>query len=470
VFTEFLIPTPNSEPRGITAGPDGAVWFTEFNANKIGRITTTGVITEFGVLTGSGFPARIALGPDGNLWFTEQGANKIALITPTGLITEFPIPPTSGGPSGIVAYAGNLWVTAGNILRVTPAGAITEVSIGGPFQFARDIAGDLDGNLWFSENLSTAGITGAVARMTPAGVVTEFPLPFGQAQGMTAGPDGNMWFTNLSRGIGRINLNPVSDPCTPLPAATALVAAVLPSSRSVQMGTPATAFATIINAGTTLACGANISFASGIPASFKFNATSCATNAVTGGDNVPVNIPPGGSACFVISIVPTNAFPPTEVAFNFAGSNAPPAASLVAINTLLMSASVAPVPDIVALAATLTNDGILHIPGPAGSAAFAVATSNQGIGALITVSANTGSTALPVALALCQTDPVAGGCISAVGPSVAVQINAAATPTFGIFATATGNIPLDPAKNRIFVEFSDAGVIQGRTSVAVETQ
>src|SRR5438093_314399 len=35
---EFAIPTAGSEPAGITAGPDRNLWFTEFNANKIGRI------------------------------------------------------------------------------------------------------------------------------------------------------------------------------------------------------------------------------------------------------------------------------------------------------------------------------------------------------------------------------------------------------------------------------------------------
>jgi hypothetical protein len=46
-----------------------------------------------------------------------------------------------------------------------------------------------------------------------------------------------------------------------------------------------------------------------------------------------------------------------------------------------------------------------------------------------------------------------------------------ATPTFGIFATASGAVPFLPATNRIFVQFSDAtGVVRGSTSVAVETQ
>ena len=35
------IPTSNSVPDGITAGPDGNLWFTEQTGNKIGRISPT---------------------------------------------------------------------------------------------------------------------------------------------------------------------------------------------------------------------------------------------------------------------------------------------------------------------------------------------------------------------------------------------------------------------------------------------
>jgi len=99
-----------------------------------------------------------------------------------------------------------------------------------------------------------------------------------------------------------------------------------------------------------------------------------------------------------------------------------------------------------------------------------VATSNVGVSGLITASANTGATLLPLALSICQTDP-AGFCMAPAGSSVIVQINAGATPTFAIFATASGTIVLDPAANRIFVVFSDAGnVVRGRTSVVATTQ
>jgi virginiamycin B lyase len=46
-ISEFPVPTPGSQPAGITTGPDGNLWFTETVANQIGRITTAGVIKEF---------------------------------------------------------------------------------------------------------------------------------------------------------------------------------------------------------------------------------------------------------------------------------------------------------------------------------------------------------------------------------------------------------------------------------------
>ena len=39
-FTTFdPVQGGSSDPEGIAAGPDGAVWFTEYASNKIGRLT-----------------------------------------------------------------------------------------------------------------------------------------------------------------------------------------------------------------------------------------------------------------------------------------------------------------------------------------------------------------------------------------------------------------------------------------------
>src|SRR5205809_905306 len=104
-ITDYPTPTGGSAPYGITAGPDGNVWFTEGFGNKIGRITPAGAITEFPITTAASAPYAITTGADGNLWFTENNAifsNKIGKITPSGVITEFPVT-TPGGPIGIAA-------------------------------------------------------------------------------------------------------------------------------------------------------------------------------------------------------------------------------------------------------------------------------------------------------------------------------------------------------------------------------
>ncbi|MHB8146280.1 MAG: Vgb family protein [Vulcanimicrobiaceae bacterium] len=84
VTTEYAIPTSSARPLGITAGPDGNLWFTEYNGlgHKIGRITTGGTITEYSLPTSDAYPVGITTGPDGNLWFTEQEGNNIGKITP----------------------------------------------------------------------------------------------------------------------------------------------------------------------------------------------------------------------------------------------------------------------------------------------------------------------------------------------------------------------------------------------------
>jgi hypothetical protein len=249
---------------------------------------------------------------------------------------------------------------------------------------------------------------------------------------------------------------------------TNLLAALLPSSRSVQVGTPATAFATIINAGDNTGVGCGISTSTSIPAAFTFQTTDPATNAVTGSPNTPVAIPAGSSQSFVFGLTPTAPIDPTDVQLSFDCANTFPASILSGINTLFVSASPTPVPDIVALAATPTHDGIVTL---ASTGVFAVATVNMGATGNITASADTGSATLPVNISLCETNPATGACISAIGPSVTTQINANATPTFGIFVEGSGAVPFDPATNRIFVRFKDsAAVTRGSTSVAVRTQ
>jgi Peptidase A4 family len=287
--------------------------------------------------------------------------------------------------------------------------------------------------------------------------------PHGGATGNPSSPvDGSAF--QICWGSGG-NLTPCS-----LPPVT-LAAAVLPSSRSVELGNTATAFATLINSGAGAVTGCAIAPITPVSASFTYQTTNPATNAVTGQPNTPVDLLAGASQSFVIALSPTASFGPSDVALGFVCSSLVGPLIYPGVNTLLFSSSSTPVPDIVALAATASDDGILHLPGASGANAFAVATVNLGAAAAITASANTGTASLPLVLSICQTNPMTGQCLGAAASSASAAIAANATPTFAIFAAATNSVPLVPQTNRIFVEFSDAGgAVRGSTSVAVETQ
>ena len=61
-----------------------------------------------------------------------------------------------------------------------------------------------DGNLWFAEETGLK-----VGKITPAGVITEYPIPGARGlTGIAAGPDGNIWFTDeLAAFVGHIDTN-----------------------------------------------------------------------------------------------------------------------------------------------------------------------------------------------------------------------------------------------------------------------
>jgi streptogramin lyase len=204
-ITEFPVPTPSATTWSIADGPDGNLWFTERDGNKVGMINpTTHAISEFPVPTANSWPIGITAGPDGNMWFTEAMASKIGEINPTThAITEFHIPyPTfaiTAGPDG------NLWFGLGNINPTTHTASTFPAPT--PSDMYGITAGP-DGNLWFTEY--EAGQIGMINPTTHA--VTEFPIPRDGAapDAITAGPDGNLWFTDdgnntFSSFIGVIN-------------------------------------------------------------------------------------------------------------------------------------------------------------------------------------------------------------------------------------------------------------------------
>ena len=190
----------------ITAGPDGALWFTEQSGNRIGRITTLGQITEFTLPRVASGPIGIAPGPDGALWFTELNRQPDRADHDLRTVHRVPVgvlEPPADRHHG--RGDGNLWFTErlGNAVgRITPGGSIDEFVVPASTPNLVGIAAGPDGNVWFAE---LGGNN--VGRITPDGTIAEFPLPNPNSQpfAIAQGTDGAMWFTEQSGNrIGRI--------------------------------------------------------------------------------------------------------------------------------------------------------------------------------------------------------------------------------------------------------------------------
>jgi streptogramin lyase len=234
IFHEYALPPSQFVPGTITAGPDGNLWFTEImqngsvQAGKIERITPTGTLSEFSLPSANTLATDIITGPDGNLWFTA--GDKIARITPMGKISEFPLPSANTFLSSITTGPdGNLWFTEqqGKIGRMTLTGKVSEFSlpfhqypagsnpIKAPAGSAQGeplaITAGPDGNLWFTE-IGPVGVGSSIGRITTAGKITEFPLPSANTlpSSITAGSDGNIWFTEIGTNNGPSEIGVIS--------------------------------------------------------------------------------------------------------------------------------------------------------------------------------------------------------------------------------------------------------------------
>src|SRR5436305_10964853 len=174
--------TAGSGPDVIAAGPDGAMWFSEYQGNRIGRAAVDGTIVEYPssgpALTLGAHPAGIVTGPDGHIWFTEFGTGQIGELDPaTGsLLGEFLVPSGAGSEPEAIAV--------------------------GP-----------DGDLWFTENAT--GLVGRidttqVAPGTSSGIAeyrTKYTDHFSAAAApvaLVSGPDGGLWIT-LEGGNGGVD-------------------------------------------------------------------------------------------------------------------------------------------------------------------------------------------------------------------------------------------------------------------------
>ncbi|WP_421785625.1 peptidoglycan DD-metalloendopeptidase family protein [Hyphobacterium sp.] len=252
-----------------------------------------------------------------------------------------------------------------------------------------------------------------------------------------------------------------------------LGAALLPTSRSVQAGTQATVFATVVNNAPVTAQGCWIGPGAPFRGQFRYRQTNPVTNAAIGAENRIFDIPAGGSRSFVLSFTPESGAEGTsfDLPLRYKCDNGDAARILPGVNSVLLSFGAAAPPDLVAIALTSTSDGILTLADANTNGAFAMAVANVGAEGELTVRPRGTGGASALELVICETDPADGTCLAPATASVTRTFGANETGSFAIFARPGGQeIVFAPASTRIRVEALDTqDIVRGSTSVAVRT-
>jgi len=252
-------------------------------------------------------------------------------------------------------------------------------------------------------------------------------------------------------------------------AGVPVLAAVLPSSRSVMLGETLTAFATVLGTGIANDCRVQLNEDFSMLASLSFQATNPVNNVVVGVQDQSFLLLPGVPQTLLLTLTPSSAISAEEMLFDFVCSEGAAPVS-TGTNTLLVSAEVEAPADVVALAATLANDGVVALPVGGGAGFFSVASVNLGTSTELNVRPVVLGAPLD-GISICQTNPVTSVCLQEASAWVSTNVEAGETPTFAVFVSHSTDVEFAPGENRIVVQFEDnSGIVRGRTSVAVASR
>jgi len=204
--------TKNSQPYDIMLDARGNIWFTEFGGNRIGFLDTrTHKLVETPVPTPQTDPYGITLASNGVAWFSENrnAISQIGSFTPTadGKITIVEHPVSALRPHLITTdAAGNIWFTegfAGYISEYNPVtgtnrrflvylGACLNVKTCTGTHIS-GIRADSNGNVWFTDSLSQR--VGYLVPSTGQIVVRSVPTNAHPHDGLILDKNGRVWFT-----------------------------------------------------------------------------------------------------------------------------------------------------------------------------------------------------------------------------------------------------------------------------------
>jgi streptogramin lyase len=204
-WTEYPVPTTDSEPTGITVlvGDPTEVWFAERAGNKLGRlrVSSAGSATmdEYELPVANAYPESVSALASEPIWFSAPGVSSIyrfrVSLWPWSSDAFAPVPTGSGSlPWDIkVNLDGRPWLTepAGNRIGKYIAGTLAYFAwrvlpVPGSEPYSMDIA---QGAIWFTEkNGNRVG-----QLMETTGTVREYALPGAAPTGIAADKMGCAW-------------------------------------------------------------------------------------------------------------------------------------------------------------------------------------------------------------------------------------------------------------------------------------
>jgi len=226
-FQQMTPPHGRSGMMGIQVAPDDTIWFAEQYANYIGHYFPTMGRYQVYPLPTLTIPDRsnpgkmlilpsapndLVLDAQGNIWFTEFNADALGRLDPrTGLIRHYPLSTKKSvqtlAPYGVtVDPQGMVWFTElsnGRIGRLDPAtGRMRFFTMQGPSTPLMEIASNAHGVIW-----ATSFTSGLLLSFNPhTGTFASYYAPFtgagtGGLYGLVVTPAGEVWVTVLAENV-----------------------------------------------------------------------------------------------------------------------------------------------------------------------------------------------------------------------------------------------------------------------------
>ena len=232
-FQQRIPPHGRDGIMGILVAPDDTIWFAEQYANYIGHyFPITGTYQIYSLptltipdpsdasktLTLPSAPNDLAQDKQGNVWFTELNADIIGKLDPhTGIVQQYPLSPNKSvqklDPYGItVDPQGRVWFTEASnahVGRLDPStGKLQLFTPPNSSYSLMEIASDSHGTLWI-----TSFTSGLLLNLNPqSGIFTPYFAPFtggeaGGIYGLTITSNGEIWITlSAENAIARFDL------------------------------------------------------------------------------------------------------------------------------------------------------------------------------------------------------------------------------------------------------------------------